>query len=88
MKELVEGEFFVLSLKILSAILLSMVLIHFALIPTLELIRGPQKNLARARLMTNFLLMWRVVEHACVVRNAKHDWMQIVIDFLCRKHNE
>ena len=60
MKELVEGEFVPLSLEILLAILLLMVLIHFALILTLEPIRRPQKSLARARPMINFLLMRRV----------------------------
>jgi hypothetical protein len=60
MKELIEGECIALSLEILLAISLLMVLIYFALIPTLEPIRRPQKNLARARPMINFLIVWRV----------------------------
>ena len=60
MKELVEGKFVALSLKILLAILLLIILIHFALIPTLEPIRRPHMNLARARPMINFLLTRRV----------------------------
>jgi hypothetical protein len=49
-----------LSLDILSAIMFSRVLIHFALIPTCKLIRSPQKNLARAQPMIDLLLVWRV----------------------------
>ena len=44
-----------LILEISSAILFSKVLIHVALIPTLEPIKSPQKNLARARPMIDFL---------------------------------
>ncbi len=39
----------------LSAILFLSVLIHFALIPTLELMRRPQKNFAKACPMIDFL---------------------------------
>ncbi len=49
-----------MSLDIASAILLSSVLIHFALIPTLELIRRLQKNLARARPIIDFFNVWMV----------------------------
>ncbi len=43
-----------LSLEILSAITLSLVLIHNELMPTLKQIRSPQKNLARAQLIIEF----------------------------------
>jgi hypothetical protein len=66
-KKLVEGEFVALSLKILLDILLLMVLIHFAFIPTLEPIMRLQTNLARAQLMMNFLLVWRVQLSALVL---------------------
>ncbi len=49
-----------MSLDIASAILFSSVLIHFALIPTLELIRRPQKNLARACPIIDFFDVWMV----------------------------
>ncbi len=49
-----------LSLNILLVITFLVVLIHFALIPTCKPIRSPQKNLARARPMMDFLLVWRV----------------------------
>ncbi len=50
----------VLSLDILSAIMFSMVLIHLALAPTFGPIRRPQKNLARALPIINFLFVCRV----------------------------
>ncbi len=56
-----------LSLDILSVITFLVVLIHFALIPTCEPIRSPQKNLARARPMMDFLLVWRVQLSALVL---------------------
>mgnify|MGYP007121700953 CR=1 FL=1 len=46
-----------LSLNILSAIAILVVLIHFVLIPTRKPIRSPQKNLARAQPMMDFLLV-------------------------------
>ncbi len=49
-----------LNLNIFSAITFSIVLIHFAFTPTFEPIRRPQKNLAKALLMIDFLLMCRV----------------------------
>ncbi len=49
-----------MSLDIASAILFSSMLIHFALIPTLELIRRPQKNLARAHPIIVFFYVWMV----------------------------
>ena len=55
------------SLKILSATLSLTVLIHFALIPTFEPIKRPQKNLARARPMLDFLLVCRVQLSALVL---------------------
>ncbi len=48
------------NLEILSAISFSPVLIHFVLIPTLEPIKRPQKNLARALPILDFLLVCRV----------------------------
>ena len=54
----VDVSFF--SLKILSAISFSTVLIHFALTLTFEPIKRPQKNLARARPILDFLLVCRV----------------------------
>ncbi len=52
------GEF--LEPRILSAILFSTVLIHLALIPTCEPIKSPQKNLAKARPILDFLLACKV----------------------------
>jgi hypothetical protein len=49
-----------LILDISSAILLACVLIHVALIPTFEPIKSPQKNLANARPMRDFLLVCTV----------------------------
>jgi hypothetical protein len=56
-----------LSLNILSAIAILVVLIHFVLIPTRKPIRSPQKNLARAQPMMDFLLVWRVQLSALVL---------------------
>jgi len=44
-----------LTLEISSAILFDSVLIHLALMPTSEPIRRPQKNLAKARPIIDFL---------------------------------
>ncbi len=55
------------SLEILSATLFSTVLIYFALIPTFERIKRPQKNLAKARPMLDFLLVCRVQLSALVL---------------------
>jgi hypothetical protein len=49
-----------LTLEISSAILLASVLIHLALMPTSDPIKRPQKNLARARPLIDFL-------HVCIV---------------------
>ena len=89
MKELVEGEFVSLSLKILLAISLSVVVIHFALIPTLEPIRRLQKNLARARPMINFLLVWRVQLSALVLSMMQSTIRcELSLIFVCGKHDE
>ncbi len=56
-----------LSLDILLAITFSIVLIHFAFIPTCKLIKSPQKNLARAQPMMDFLLVWSVQLRALVL---------------------
>jgi hypothetical protein len=61
----VDVSFF--SLKILTAISFSAVLIHFALSPTFEPIKRPQKNLARARPILDFLLVCRVQLSALVL---------------------
>jgi hypothetical protein len=61
----VDVSFF--SLKILSAISFSTMLIHFALTPTFEPIKRPQKNLARARPILDFLLVCRVELSALVL---------------------
>ena len=55
------------SLEILSAISFSTVLIHLALIPTFEPIKSPQKNLARARPILDFLLVCKVQFKALVL---------------------
>ena len=49
-----------LSLDILSATTFSIVLIHLAFTPTFEPIRSPQKNLARALPIFDFLLVCKV----------------------------
>jgi len=64
-----------LSLNILSAITFSVVLIHLALVvlihlaftPTFEPISNPQKNLAKARPMIDFLLVCKVQFSALVL---------------------
>ena len=63
--ESVEVSFF--SLEILSAIIFSTVLIHLALMPTFEPIRSPQKNLARAGPILDFLLVCKVQFSALVL---------------------
>ncbi len=63
--ESVEVSFF--SLEILSAIIFLTVLIHLALTPTFEPIRSPQKNLARARPILDFLLVCKVQFSALVL---------------------
>ena len=63
--EAVEVSFF--SLEILSAISFSTVLIHLALIPTCEPIKSPQKNLASARPILDFLLVCKVQLSALVL---------------------
>ena len=55
------------SLEILSAISFSTVLIHLALTPTFEPIKSPQKNLARARPILDFLLVCKVQFKALVL---------------------
>ena len=60
-----------LSLEILSAISFSIVLIHFALKPTFEPIRRPQKNLARARPILDFLDVW-IVHLSSLVLSVTH----------------
>ncbi len=57
----------VLNLDILSAITFSKVLIHFAFTPTLDPIRRPQKNLAKALPMIDFLLVCKVQLSALVL---------------------
>ena len=49
----------------------SIVLIHFALIPTFEPIRRPQKNLARARPILDFLDVW-IVQLSVLVLSVTH----------------
>ena len=56
-----------LSLDILLAITFLMVLIHLAFTPTFEPIRMPQKNLARALPMFDFLLVCNVQFNALVL---------------------
>ncbi len=63
--EFVDVSFF--SLDVLSTISFSTVLIYFALTPTFEPIKSPQKNLARARLILDFLLVCRVQLSALVL---------------------
>jgi hypothetical protein len=63
--ELVAMSF--LSLYILSAITFSTVLIHFALMPTFEPISRPQKNLARALPIINYLLVCSIQLSALVL---------------------
>jgi hypothetical protein len=63
--ESVEVSFF--SLEILSAIIFSTVLIHLALMPTFEPIKSPQKNLARAQPILDFLLVCKVQFSALVL---------------------
>jgi hypothetical protein len=63
--EFVDVSFF--SLDILLAILFSTVLIHFALTPTFEPIKSPQKNLARAPPIFDFLLVCKVQLSALVL---------------------
>ena len=58
---------FFFSLEILSAIMFSMVLIHLALMPILEPISKPQKNLASALPMIDFLLVCKVQFKALVL---------------------
>jgi len=60
-----------LSLDILSAITFSIVLIHFAFTPTFEPIRRPQKNLARALPIIDFLLV-RKVQFKALVLSVTH----------------
>ena len=55
------------SLEILSAITFSTVLIHFALMPTYEPIKSPQKNLARAHPILDLLLVCKVQFSALVL---------------------
>ncbi len=56
-----------MSLDILSAMIFSIVLIHFAFIPTSEPIKRPRKNLARARPIADFLLICKVQFNALVL---------------------
>ncbi len=63
--ESVEVSFF--SLEISSAIIFSTVLIHLALTPTFEPIKNPQKNLARAQLILDFMLVCKVQFSALVL---------------------
>ncbi len=63
--EFVNVSFF--SLDILSAILFSTMLIHFALTPMFEPIKSPQKNLARARPILAFLHVCKVQLSALVL---------------------
>jgi hypothetical protein len=56
-----------LSLDILSAITFLVVLIHLAFTPTFEPISNPQKNLAKARPMIDFLLVCKVRFSALVL---------------------
>ncbi len=55
------------SLEILSAITFSTMLIHFALMPTHEPIKSPQKNLARACPILDLLLVCKVHFSALVL---------------------
>ena len=60
------------SLDILSAIRFSIVLIHFAFTPTSDPIKRPQKNLARALPIIDFLLVCKVQFNALVL-SVTHD---------------
>ncbi len=60
-----------LSLDILSAITFLVVLIHLAFTPTFEPISNPQKNLAKARPMIDFLLVCKV-QFIALVLSAMH----------------
>ena len=55
------------SIDILSAITFLIVLIHFAFTPTFEPIKRPQKNLARALAIIDFLLVCKVQFKALVL---------------------
>jgi hypothetical protein len=59
------------SLEILSAILFSTVLIHLALTPMFEPIKSPQKNLARAQPILDFLLVCKV-QFSVLVLSVTH----------------
>ncbi len=63
--ELVGMSF--LSLDILSAITFLIMLIHFALMPMFEPIKRPQKNLAKALTIIDFLLVCSVQLSALVL---------------------
>ena len=65
MEEWVEWLEF-LTLEILSAILLTLVLIHSALMPTSDPIKRPQKNLAKARPIIDFLQI-RIVHFLALI---------------------
>ncbi len=60
-----------LSLDILSAMTFSIVLIHCAFTPTFELVRRPQKNLAKALPIIDFLLICKV-QLSAVVLSVTH----------------
>ena len=66
---LVDADF--LSREISSAIVLSLVLIHVELMPTLEPIRSPQKNLASARPILDFLQVC-VVHFFALILSVTH----------------
>ncbi len=73
-----------LSLDILSTITFSIVLIHFALMPTFEPISRPQKNLARA-----FLARVQCpIECICIICDTQDNWEWVIIDLAIFKHNK
>ena len=61
----------VLSINILLAMMFLIVLIHFALTPTFEPIRTPQKNLAKALPIIDFLLVCNI-QFSTLVLSVTH----------------
>ena len=67
--ESVEVSFF--SLEIFSTIIFSTVMINLALTPTFDAIKSPQKNLARAQPILDFLLLCKV-QFSMLVLSVTH----------------
>jgi hypothetical protein len=66
----------------------STVLIHLAFIPTSEPLKRPQKNLARARPIADFLLVCKVQFKALVLLVTHRMTGWVVIDFVACKGGE